>query len=92
MPSFRDVMEILKAFYSCIQCLEKSFENDMNCLWAVYKEMAKKVIERVWRLVVKVTRTNIHPADLAKRGQVLVKERDTLIDDVSHLSSAVYAK
>ncbi|XP_052225073.1 uncharacterized protein LOC127840700 [Dreissena polymorpha] len=99
-PTMRDVMLLLKSVSSRLQCLEakmsvmdsiekrmESFEKEMKQLWVVHEERAKKVEERVSRLEDKVDGADIHAAELAERVQVLVKERDTLREDVSYLQS-----
>ncbi|KAH3806176.1 hypothetical protein DPMN_134492 [Dreissena polymorpha] len=99
-PTIRDVMVLLTAVSSRLQCLEtnmsvmdsiekrmENFENDMKRLWVVHEDRAKKVEERVLRLEDKVDGVDIHAAELVERVQVLVKERDTLREDVSYLQS-----
>jgi hypothetical protein len=99
-PTIRDVMVLLKAVSCRLECLEtkmsimdsiekrmESFENYMRRLWLVNDERATKVDERVSRLEDKLEGSDIHVAGLAEKIQGLVKERDTLREDVSYLQS-----
>ncbi|KAH3827699.1 hypothetical protein DPMN_129640 [Dreissena polymorpha] len=56
-------------------------------LWVVHEERAKKVEERLSRIEDNVDGADIHASELAERVQELVKERDTLREDVSYLQS-----
>lgn len=96
-PTNREIMNLLKGISGRLDSFDKkleaidtrmsNYEKDVKCLWAALDEKLKKVDDRVTRLEDKVDGADVDAAVLQDRLTRLEKERDTLREDVTYLTS-----